>query len=100
MPAPTTPPSDKKEINWARLSKQASFWLLIILVPTMIFKLGGFKGETAKINFNPAFRAYVEANAIDSVLVQDEHWTGTFRQPQLIKGKPYTRFSTQVQKER
>src|SRR5262245_37508253 len=100
MPAPAqSPQPEKREINWGKFSKTVSFWILIILIPVIIFTLQGARGETAKMNFNPAFRDQILANNIDTVVVQDDRWTGKFREPVSIAGKQYTRFLTQVQKE-
>src|ERR1043166_2238457 len=98
MPAPTPTP-EKRPINWGKASKQASFWILIVLIPVILISLGSAGRETAKISYNPAFRAQVTANNIDSVVFRDDYVSGHFKTPVKIGPKAYQRFTTQVQKE-
>ena len=65
MPAPMTPPP-KKPFNWGKFSKNASFWILVFLIPIALMQLFGIGRKSdgsPEINFT-AYHQQLEQPAI------------------------------------
>ena len=61
----------KRDLNWGRLSKTLSFWLLIILIPIAFFRLSGGAGTSpAEIDYTQYNRELDRGN-ISKVSIQD-----------------------------
>src|SRR3954462_13369727 len=91
---PLKPEKPKREFSWAKLSKQVSFWILVILIPfVMLQALGARDNAERDIKYNPTFRDELAASNIKSVTVQGgKVIVGEFRQRITVDGKSTARF--------
>ncbi len=92
---PSQPP--KKDRDWGRMSKQLSFWILLILIPLAFIKLTNPASERAPtITYTQYDRELARGN-IAKVTVQDgKSVVGDFRQPISVKGTDAKRFNVQL----
>src|SRR5215213_3202039 len=96
MPAPNSKPP-KKEVNWGRLSKTLSFWILIMLIPVALFQLSGARADAAPEIPYTAYRQQLERGNITEVTVQaGKNVTGTFREPITVENKQARKFTMQL----
>ncbi|MHB1224624.1 MAG: ATP-dependent zinc metalloprotease FtsH [Gemmatimonadaceae bacterium] len=89
---PPTPP--KKGPNWTRLSKNLSFWILVILIPVAFLQFRSGAGTAAeKIDYS-RYRRELDADNIKAITITDgKQANGTFRQPITVSGKQTEKFS-------
>ncbi len=89
---PSTPP--KKGPNWTRLSKNLSFWILVILIPVAFLQFRSGAGTSAeKIDYS-RYRHELEADNIKTITITDgKSAIGTFRQPITVTGKQTEKFN-------
>jgi cell division protease FtsH len=90
---PPKPP--KKDVNWGRLSKTLSFWILILLIPVALIQLSGARSENAaNIEYTPTYKAELERDNIAKVKIQDGKFiTGEFKTAIPIDGRSVKKFS-------
>ena len=89
--------NDKGPTNWGRLSKNLSFWILLLLIPVALMQLSGARAESApEIRFDQ-YREQLERGNISEVTVQaGKNVQGTFRDPVPINNKAVKKFTTQL----
>ena len=89
---PSKPP--KKQSNWSRISKQASFWVFVILVPVAIIQLSGKAADQAtKINYTQ-YRAELAKGNVDHVVIQGGRTIeGEFKSKVTIDRHPVSKFN-------
>src|SRR5256885_16932345 len=93
MPVPMPPKSPKKDVNWGRLSKTLSFWLLILLIPVALIQLSGARSEQAPLISYTQYRQEVENNNIRKVKIQaGKYVTGEFKTPVADDGRNVPEF--------
>src|SRR5215208_3397468 len=96
MPAPNSKPP-KKEVNWGRLSKTLSFWILILLIPVALIQLSGARGDSAPEIRYDQYRAELARGNVSEVTIQaGKSVTGTFREPITVSNKPAKKFTAQL----
>ncbi len=61
----------KKELNWGRLSKTLSFWLLIILIPIAFFRLSGGAGNSPTEIDYTQYSQELDRGNVSKVTIQD-----------------------------
>ncbi len=91
----STRPPDPKETGWNRLSRTASFWILVILLPLLFLNL--FRSqEQPRYEFTYSdFRSELSRSNIESVtVIQGVQVEGEFRQAVTREGQEYTLFET------
>ncbi|HUR26732.1 MAG TPA: ATP-dependent zinc metalloprotease FtsH [Planctomycetota bacterium] len=95
---PLKPEKPKREFSWSRLSKQVSFWILVILIPVVMLQALGARSDAEReIKYNPTFRDELEANNIKSVTVQGgKVIVGELRQRIMVDGKSTGRFKVNL----
>ncbi|TVR51521.1 MAG: ATP-dependent metallopeptidase FtsH/Yme1/Tma family protein [Gemmatimonadales bacterium] len=88
---------DPKGSGWSRLSRTASFWILLILLPLLMISL--LRGqEEPRYEFSyTEFRAQVEDGNIHSVkVIASLKLEGELRSPVTRDGEEYTEFTTSL----
>src|SRR5919201_518217 len=100
MPGPT-PPKNKRDMNWGRVSKTFAFWILILLIPVALIQLSGARSDAApKINYTPTYRGELARDNIKSVTIQaGKYVQGEFRSPVSINGRTVKKFTTNLPAE-
>ena len=96
-----TPPP-KKPVNWAKRSKNLSFWALVFLIPIAVVNYSGSRNPTApEINFT-AYHQQLETGNIKAVQFESngDLIIGTFTQPVRIgtgaDKVPVSKFTTRM----
>ena len=91
----TTGRPDPKDTGWNRLSKTASFWILVILLPLLFVNL--FRGQedpTYEFSYSE-FRTELARSNVQSVtVIQGVRVEGEFRQAISREGQDYVLFET------
>ena len=74
-------PSQPAGFDWGRASKTLSFWLLLLIIPVLIWQwTGGGKEQPTEIDYS-LYSQQLDANNISSVTIEDGRLiTGDFRQ--------------------
>ena len=92
---PPTPP--QSPLNWRRLSKTLSFWLLVILVPVAILQLSNSRAEpTVEMDYSD-YREQLDSNNIARVTIQDGSVIhGAFKQPVQVRDRDVRAFTTRL----
>jgi cell division protease FtsH len=88
---------DPKDPGWNRLSRTASFWILLILLPLVVMNL--FRGqEPPRYDFTYTdFRQELGQGNVSSVtVIQGVRVEGEFRSPVTREGQEYTFFETSL----
>ncbi len=88
---------NKKDTGWDRLSRMASFWILIILIPLLF--LNFFRTQQpARYEFSYSdFRAELARGNIESVtVIQGVMIEGEFASALTVNGQEYTGFETSL----
>ncbi len=93
----TKRPQDPSENKWARLSRTASFWILLVLVPLLLLNLFRTPEEPRYEFTYTDFRAELAEGNIHSVkVIQGVEVEGEFRDPVTREGEDYTHFETNL----
>jgi cell division protease FtsH len=97
MPPNLQTPPPKKDRDWGRMSKQLSFWILLILIPLAFIKLTNPTSEHTPTITYTQYDRELERGNISKVTVQDgKAVVGEFRQPISHKGRDAKRFSVRL----
>jgi cell division protease FtsH len=92
---PSKPP--KKQSNWSRISKQASFWVFVILVPVAIIQLSGKAADQAPTITYSQYDAELQKGNIAKVNIQAGRIVeGDFRQKVPISNHLVSKFNTRL----
>src|SRR5688572_7079296 len=90
-----TPP--KGEMNWARVSKTLSFWILIILIPFAFIKFSGARSEPAPTISYSEYDAQLTRGNITKVNIQaGKQITGEFRDKVVVNKRSVSRFNVRL----
>src|SRR6266550_7884238 len=94
MPVPMPPKSPKKDVNWGRLSKTLSFWLLILLIPVALIQLSGARSDQiAPISYTQ-YRSELERDNIRKVKIQaGKYVSGEFKTPIVFESRQVPKFT-------
>jgi cell division protease FtsH len=83
----------QKKLNWAGLSRNLVFWLLIVLIPIAFYQMIGANRDAAEEISYSTFRTQLERSNIDSVMVMSGKFVeGEFKRPISVQGRDATRF--------
>jgi cell division protease FtsH len=100
MPVPIPPKSPKKDVNWGRLSKTLSFWLLILLIPVALIQLSGARSEQAPLISYTQYKSELDNNNIRKVKIQaGKYVTGEFKTPVPYDGRSVPKFNVRLPME-
>ncbi|HEY0971905.1 MAG TPA: ATP-dependent zinc metalloprotease FtsH [Gemmatimonadales bacterium] len=89
---PPTPPP-KKGPNWGRLSKNLSFWILVILIPVAFLQFRGGATESGQEIDYTRYRRELAADNVKSVTVTGGRvLSGELKQPITVKNRPTEKF--------
>src|SRR5919205_2288256 len=100
MPVPIPPKSPKKDVNWGRLSKTLSFWLLILLIPVALIQLSGARSEQAPLISYTQYKSELDNNNVRKVKIQaGKYVTGEFRTPVPYDGRNVPKFNVRLPME-
>ncbi len=96
MPSlPSVPP--KKDFNWKKISKSASLWILIILVPVAFMRLTNAGADQAPtIKYSQYDSELQRGNVSHAVVHAGKSITGQFREPVSVKNKDVKKFTVQL----
>src|SRR5919106_1717870 len=90
-----TPP--KGDMNWARVSKTLSFWILIILIPFAFIKFSGARSEPAPTITYSEYDAQLTRGNIEKVTIQaGKQITGEFRDKVIVDKRAVSRFNVRL----
>jgi cell division protease FtsH len=100
MPVPIPPKSPKKDVNWGRLSKTLSFWLLILLIPVALIQLSGARSEQAPLISYTQYKSELDRDNIRKVKIQaGKYVTGEFKTPVPYDGRNVPKFNVRLPME-
>ena len=98
MPAPNTP-KPKRDVNFGRVSKTISFWILVILIPVILLEFTSGRGDPSKeINYS-MYLTELDNGNISKVTIQGGiEVAGEFRAPVPVPpdAKAYSRFTVHL----
>src|SRR5206468_354717 len=101
MPVPIPPKSPKKDVNWGRLSKTLSFWLLILLIPVALIQLSSARTDQAPLINYTQYRSELERDNIRKVKIQaGKYVSGEFKTPVPYDGRNVPKFNVHLPMER
>ncbi len=88
---------DSSKNSWSRISRAASFWILLVLLPLLMLSfLRGEEDPRYEFTFTE-FRAQLAEDNVHSVKVIEEvRIEGEFREAVLRDGEEYTHFETNL----
>jgi len=100
MPVPIPPKSPKKDVNWGRLSKTLSFWLLILLIPVALIQLSGARSDQAPLITYTQYRSELDRDNIRKVKIQaGKYVQGDFKTPVPYDGRNVPKFNVRLPME-
>src|SRR2546423_8304880 len=100
MPVTTPPKSPKKDVNWGRLSKTLSFWLLILLIPVALIQLSGAKSEQSPLISYTQYKSELDRDNIRKVKIQaGKYVMGEFKTPVPYDGRNVPKFNVRLPME-
>ena len=100
MPVPMPPKSPKKDVNWGRLSKTLSFWLLILLIPVALIQLSGARSEQAPLISYTQYKSELDRDNIRKVKIQaGKYVQGEFKTPVPYEGRNVPKFNVRLPME-
>ena len=100
MPVPTPPKSPKKDVNWGRLSKTLSFWLLILLIPVALIQLSGARSDQAPLISYTQYKSELDRDNIRKVKIQaGKYVQGEFKTPVPYDGRNVPKFNVRLPME-
>jgi cell division protease FtsH len=100
MPVPIPPKSPKKDVNWGRLSKTLSFWLLILLIPVALIQLSGARSEQAPLISYTQYKSELDRDNIRKVKIQaGKYVTGEFKTSVPFEGRNVPKFNVRLPME-
>ena len=95
---PSKPP--KKQNNWSRISRQASFWVFVILVPVAIIEFSGKAADQSSTISYSQYDAELQRGNIEHVVVQaGRSIEGEFKNKVNINHHLVTKFNTRLPME-
>ncbi|MEP6766408.1 MAG: ATP-dependent metallopeptidase FtsH/Yme1/Tma family protein, partial [Gemmatimonadaceae bacterium] len=82
-------PSPKKPFNWARFSKNLSFWILVFLIPFALLQYSGSRSTPATELDYTTYRSQVDQGNVKSVQFESggDQVVGQFQQPLRVAGE-------------
>src|SRR3954462_7214104 len=100
MPVTSPPKSPKKDVNWGRLSKTLSFWLLILLIPVALIQLSNGRSEQAPLISYTQYKSELDNNNIRKVKIQaGKYVTGESKTPVPYDGRNVPKFNVRLPME-
>jgi cell division protease FtsH len=100
MPVTNSPKPPKKDVNWGRLSKTLSFWLLILLIPVALIQLSGARSDQAPLISYTQYKQELDRDNIRKVKIQaGKNVTGEFKTPIPFDGRNVPRFNVRLPME-
>jgi cell division protease FtsH len=100
MPVPIPPKSPKKDVNWGRLSKTLSFWLLILLIPVALIQLSNGRSEQAPLISYTQYKSELDRDNIRKVKIQaGKYVMGEFKTPVPYDGRNVPKFNVRLPME-
>src|SRR5690348_6810462 len=100
MPVPIPPKSPKKDVNWGRLSKTLSFWLLILLIPVALIQLSSARTVQAPLINYTQYKSELDHDNIRKEKIQaGKYVTGEFQTPVPYDGRNVPKFNVRLPME-
>ncbi len=91
------PNSPKKKINWGRVSRTISFWILLMLIPVAFVQFSMGRGDASpEINYTQ-FKQELDRDNVAKVTIQGGAIAvGEFKQKFLVKGREVKKFTVRL----
>jgi cell division protease FtsH len=91
------PNSPKKKINWGRVSRTVSFWILLMLIPVAFVQFSMGRGDASpEINYTQ-FKQELDRDNVAKVTIQGGAIAvGEFKQKFLVKGREVKKFTVRL----
>src|SRR5688572_12506562 len=71
--------------RWARLSKTASFWILVFLIPVLILQvLGTRREESAELSYSQFGEQLRDGNLLEVTIIDGKRVEGVLRTPMAV----------------
>jgi cell division protease FtsH len=100
MPVPIPPKSPKKDVNWGRLSKTLSFWLLILLIPVALIQLSSARTDQAPLISYTQYKSELDRDNVRKVKIQaGKYVQGEFKTPIPYDGRNVPKFNVRLPME-
>ena len=100
MPVTNPPKPPKKDVNWGRLSKTLSFWLLILLIPVALIQLSGARSDQAPLISYTQYKQELDRDNIRKVKIQaGKNVAGEFKTSIPYDGRNVPRFNVRLPME-
>ena len=81
--------------QWGRLSRTASFWILIFLIPVLILQLAGPRREpAAEFTYSQFTEQLRGDNLLEVTIIEGKQVEGTLKSPVTVEGRSVRRFHT------
>src|SRR5512146_2299309 len=89
--------SGRGQGRWARYSKTASFWILLLLIPFVMYRLFQPQRDEATELTYTEFSQLLDRSAVQKVVIVDgQRVEGNLRGPVVKNGKSYSQFWTRL----
>ncbi|HEX6809963.1 MAG TPA: ATP-dependent zinc metalloprotease FtsH [Gemmatimonadaceae bacterium] len=87
----------KRDLNWGRISKTLSFWLLLILIPIAFFRLSGSTGDSpAEIDYT-TYGQQLDNGNIQRVTIEDgKTIDGDFKARIRVNNRDVSKFTVRL----
>ena len=100
MPVTNPPKSPKKDVNWGRLSKTLSFWLLILLIPVALIQLSSARTDQAPLINYTQYKSELDRDNIRKVKIQaGKYVQGEFKTSIPYDGRNVPKFNVRLPME-
>ncbi|HKO17231.1 MAG TPA: ATP-dependent zinc metalloprotease FtsH [Gemmatimonadaceae bacterium] len=91
------PKSPKKDVNWGRLSKTLSFWILILLIPIALIQLSGARADQSPLITYTQYKTQLDQDNIRKVKIQaGKYVIGEFKSPVTVDGHNVGKFNVRL----
>ncbi len=88
-------PGNRPGNRWTRLSKTASFWILVFLIPVLILQvLGTRREESAELSYTQFGEQLKENNLIEVTIIDGKRVEGVMRNPIVVNSHKVRQFWT------
>jgi cell division protease FtsH len=97
MPIQMPPKPPKKQTSWSRISKQASFWVFVILVPVAIIQFSGKAADQSSTITYSQYDSELQKGNIDKVVIQAGRTIeGELKNKITIDRRPISKFNVRL----
>ncbi len=97
MPGPEPPVRNNQGSPWSRLSRTASFWILILLLPLLTYNFLRAREEpSAEFSYTEFREQLASGNIVEVTVIEGQRVTGELKVPVNREGTDLARFHTML----